>query len=60
MKHKDIRFKTRRTKAMNTMEQDNSEINKKPDKTNPEDLLEYIQPFTHLFNKKKFKKLLER
>ena len=42
------------------MEQDNGEINKKPDKTNPEDLLEYIQPFTHLFNKKKFKKLLER
>ena len=27
---------------------------------NPEDLPEYIQPFTHLFNKKKFKKLLER
>ena len=30
------------------------------DKTNPEDLLEYIQPFTYLFNKKKFKKLSER
>ncbi len=60
MKYKNIRFKTRRIKAMNTMEQDNGEINKKPDKTNPEDLLEYIQPFTHLFNKKKFKKLLER
>jgi len=28
--------------------------------TNPEDLPEYIQPFTHLFNKKKFEKLLER
>ena len=27
---------------------------------NPEDLLEYIRPFTHLFNKKKFKKLPER
>jgi len=27
---------------------------------NPEDLPEYIQPFTHLFNKKKFEKLLER
>ena len=27
---------------------------------NSEDLLEYIQPFTHLFNKKKFKKLPER
>jgi len=45
---------------MDTMEQDNGEIGKEPDKTNPEDLPEYIQPFTHLFNKKKFKKLLER
>ena len=45
MKHKDIRFKTRRTKAMETMEtkgQDNSEIGKEPDRTNTEDLLEYI------------------
>ena len=45
MKHKDIRFKTRRTKATETMEtkeQDNSEISKKPDRTNPKDLLEYI------------------
>jgi len=42
MKHKDIRFKTRRTKAMDTMEQDNGEISKKPDKTNSEDLPEYI------------------
>ena len=36
------------------------EIEKKPDSTNPKNLPEYIQPFTHLFNKKKFKKLLER
>jgi len=42
MKHQDIRFKTRKTKAMENMEQDNSEISKEPDKTNPEDLLEYI------------------
>ena len=60
MKHKDIRFKTRRTKAMENMEQDNSKIGKELDKTNPEDLPEYIQPFTHLFNKKKFEKLPER
>ena len=40
--------------------QDNGEIGKEPDKTNPEDLPEYIRQFTHLFNKKKFKKLLER
>ena len=60
MKHKDIRFKTRRTKATETIEQDNGEISKEPDKTNPEDLPEYIQPFTHLFNKKKFENLPER
>ena len=60
MKHKNIRFKTRRTKTTDTMEQDNGEIGKEPDKTNPKDLPDYIQPFTHLFNKKKFEKLLER
>ena len=27
---------------------------------NPEDLPEYIRPFTHLFNKKKFEKLPEK
>ena len=42
MKHKDIRFKTRRTKAMETTEQDNREIGKEPDNMNPEDLPDYI------------------
>ena len=60
MKHEDIRFNTRRTKAMDTTKQDNGEVSKEPDKTNPEDLPEYIQPFTYLFNKKKFEKLPER
>ena len=62
MTHKDIRFNTRRTKdtVLDKTEQDNGEIGKEPDKTNPEDLPEYIQPFTHLFNKKKFEKLPER
>ena len=63
MKYEDIRFKTRRTKAMETMEtkeQDNGEIGKELDRTNLEDLPEYIQSFIHLFNKKKFKKLPER
>jgi len=45
---------------MDNKEQDNREIGKEQDKTNPKDLPEYIRPFTHLFNKKKFKKLLER
>jgi len=63
MKHEDIRFKSRRTKKTETKdnkEQDNGEIGKELDKTNPEDLLEYIRPFIHLFNKKKFEKLPER
>jgi len=41
-------------------EQDNGEIRKEQDKMNPKDLPEYIWLFTHLFNKKKFKKLPER
>jgi len=42
MKHENITFNTRRTKAMETTEQDNGEIGKGSDKMNPEDLLEYI------------------
>jgi len=42
MKHEDIWFNTRRTKATDTTEQNNREIDKEPDKTNPEDLPEYI------------------
>jgi len=45
---------------MGTITQDNREIRKEPDKTNPNDLPDYIRLFMHLFNKKKFKKLLER
>ena len=55
MKHEYIRFKT-----IENTEQDNGEISKELDKTNPEDLPEYIRPFMHLFNKKKFEKLPER
>ena len=60
IKHQDIKFKTRRTQATETKEQNNGKIGKEPDTTNPKDLPEYIQPFTHLFNKKKFEKLLEQ
>ena len=60
--HKDIRFNARQTKetATDKTEQDNGKIGKEPDNTNPEDLPEYIRPFTHLFNKKKFEKLPKR
>ena len=63
IKHEDIWFKTRRTKEMKTKDtiiQNNREIGKDPDKTNLEDLLEYIRLFMHLFNKKKFEKLPEK
>ena len=63
IKHENIQFKTRRrkkTEIKNTTTQDNGEIGKELDKTNPEDLLEYIRLFMHLFNKKKFEKLPER
>jgi len=36
----DIRFKTRRTKIMETTTQDNGEIRKEPDKTNLEDVVD--------------------
>jgi len=44
MTHKDIRFNSRQIKemVMDKMEQDNSEIGKELDKTNPEDLPDYI------------------
>ena len=61
--HKDIQFNSRQTKEIETkdnQEQDNGEIGKEPDKTNSEDLPEYIWLFTHLFNKKKFEKLPKR
>ena len=44
MTHKDIQFNSRQTKetATDKTEQDKDDISKEPDKTNPEDLLEYI------------------
>ena len=45
---------------METTEQNNRQIGKKPDRTNLEDLPEYIWSFMHLFNKKKFEKLPEK
>jgi len=60
--HRDISFTPRnqRTQATDDNNKGQQEIGKELDPTNPEDLPDYIQPFTHLFNKKKFKKLLKR
>jgi len=61
-KYQDISFtlRNRRIQATEDNDKGQQEIGKEPDLTNPEDLLDYIRPFTHLFNKKKFEKLLER
>ena len=42
------------------MDKEYQKIGKKSDSKNSEDLPEYIQPFIHLFNKKKFEKLPEQ
>ena len=52
--------RTRRIQLIDNQDQEQQKIGKEPDLTNLEDLPEYIQLFTHLFNKKKFKKLPER
>ena len=45
---------------MDVQDKEQQEIGKELNPTNLEDLSEYIQPFIHLFNKKNFKKLLEK
>jgi len=57
--YQDIEFKTRRIQTVKSQDENSQEIGKKLDETKPEDLPEYIQSFTHLFNKKKFEKLPE-
>ena len=60
--HHDISFtpKNRRTQTTEDDNKGQQEVGKEPDPTNPEDLPDYIRSFTHLFNKKKFEKLLDR
>jgi len=44
-----------RTQAKDEKDNRYQEIGKKPDPTNLKDLSDYIQPFTHLFNKRNLK-----
>jgi len=60
MNHQDISFISNRRTQATERDKEQQEIGKKPDPTNLEDLLDYIRPFTHLFNKKKFEKLPDR
>ena len=54
--HQKITFKAQ---TIDIQDKKQQEIGKEPDLANLEDLLEYIQLFTYLFNKKNFEKLLE-
>jgi len=45
---------------MKIIDKEHQEIGKEFDLTDLKNLPEYIQPFTYLFNKKKFKKLLKQ
>jgi len=58
--HKSIRFTPWSRRLLPKEEEESKGGDKELDPTNPEDLLKYIQPFIHLFNKKKFEKLPDR
>ena len=62
--HQNIYFilRTRKLQLMKNIDDETRKlvISKKPDPIILEDLPEYILPFTHLFNKKKFEKLPEQ
>jgi len=58
--HKSIRFTPWSRRLLPKEKEESKGEDKEPDPTNPEDLPKYIQPFMHLFNKKKFKKLPDR
>ena len=59
--YQDITFtsKAGRIQLTEDMDKEYQEISKESDIINLENSLEYIQLITHLFNKKKFKKLLD-
>ena len=62
MQYQNILFtsRTRRLQPIDNQNKEQQDIEKELDLTNLKDLLEYIQPFTHQFNKKKFEKLSEQ
>jgi len=59
MEHKFIRFTPWSRRLLPKEEEESKGGDKEPDPTNPKDLPKYVQLFTHLFNKKKFEKLLD-
>ena len=60
IEHESIWFTPWSRRLLPKKKKESKKGDKEPDPTNPKNLLKYVQPFTHLFNKKKFKKLPER
>jgi len=60
IEHESIQFTPWSRRLLPKEEEESKRGNKEPDPTNPEDFPKYVQPFTHLFNKKKFKKLPDK
>jgi len=57
---KSIRFTPWSRRLLPKEEEESNGGDKEPNPMNPEDLPKYVQPFTYLFNKKKFEKLPDR
>ena len=58
--HESIQFTLWSRRLLPKEEEESKREDKEPNPTNPKDFPKYIQPFTHLFNKKKFKKLSDK
>ena len=60
IEHELIQFTPWSRRSLPKEDEESKGGDKEPDSTNPEDLSKYVQLLTHLFNKKKFKKLPEK
>jgi len=60
IEHKSIWFTPWSRRLLPKEEEESKKGDKEPNPTNPEDLPKYVQPFTHLFNKRRFEKLLDK
>ena len=60
IEHKSIWFTPWSRRLLPKEGEESKKGDEEPNPTNPEDLPKYVQPFTHLFNKRKFEKLLDK
>jgi len=57
MEHESIQFILWSRRLLPKEKEKSKGEDKEPDPTNSKDLPKYVQPFTYLFNKRKFEKL---